>query len=63
MTKITHDEWWPTAGLRFVERDGKRILQQQWAATATDHNGYVIAGDTDWRDVPLASAEPKGDQE
>jgi hypothetical protein len=33
----------PTASLRFVERDGKRILQQAW------QTGYEF----EWRDVPL----------
>lgn len=37
----------PTAALRFVERDGRRILQQEWVG----HSGR--ADFREWRDVPL----------
>lgn len=35
--------WSPYSNLRFIERDGKKILQQIWASQ-TRH---------EWRDVPL----------
>lgn len=39
----------PSAVLRFVERDGKRILQQKWfVSTLTSH-------ESEWRDIPLES--------
>jgi hypothetical protein len=42
-----------TVGMRFIERDGKKILQQCWRTMKTDRNGHVIDGGYDWRDVPL----------
>ena len=42
----------PTSGLRFVLRDGARILQQEWRLTEY-HNGEAVSGDNEWRDVPL----------
>lgn len=44
----------PTSYLRFVERDGRRILQQRWAVTSylgTTHSPIGKHGE--WRDVPV----------
>lgn len=41
----------PTTNLRFVERDGSRVLQQLWSS-----RGGL---DVEWRDVPLEVEEPK----
>lgn len=38
-----------TPRLRFVQRDGKRMLQQCWSWTSADH----LDGGIEWRDVPL----------
>lgn len=38
-----------TVNLRFVERDGRRILQQCFTWVSSDR----LAGGTEWRDVPL----------
>jgi hypothetical protein len=48
----------PTNKLRFVERDGKKILQQWWDATPTVNLGWtgeMPIGETvgEWRDIPL----------
>jgi hypothetical protein len=42
----------PTCLLRFVLRDGKRILQQRWRSTRYDSDGNCYMG-SEWRDVPL----------
>jgi hypothetical protein len=50
---------YPTSSLRFVERDGKKILQQKWGPF---FNGPPEDTE-DWRDVPLVpaiSAEESG---
>jgi hypothetical protein len=39
-------DYQPTMSLRFIERDGKRILQQQWRVPE-------YAWMEEWRDVPL----------
>lgn len=41
-----------TNDLRFIERDGKRILQQKWASV------YYPASNNEWRDVPMEKSEP-----
>lgn len=41
----------PTAGLRFIERGGQRVLQQKWSGTATE--GTLTQFRWVWRDVPL----------
>jgi hypothetical protein len=43
----------PTMFLRFVMRDGKRILQQKWASQTIDARGWVVGGTEAWRDIPL----------
>ena len=48
----------PTAYLRLVERDGRRILQQRWRLT--EHLGPEIVGqDWRWEDVPLEEELPE----
>ena len=62
LTGVTrHDnvEW--DAGLRFVERDGQRILQQRFNCYETDHDNESSRQWKEWRDVPLvveSSDEP-----
>ena len=38
-----------TAALRFIERDGKRILQQMWTYSTPGN----ATGGHEWRDVPF----------
>jgi hypothetical protein len=51
----------PTAHLRFVERAGKRILQQQWEVTfrpgLIDYSGHQVFPLTklEWYDVPYVT--------
>lgn len=42
--------------LRFVLRDGKRMLQQGWAVT-TYSEGHPTEQSIEWRDVPLVEEE------
>lgn len=39
----------PMVGLRFIEREGKRILQQAWQWQSSDRK----TGGYEWRDIPL----------
>lgn len=51
--------WWePTIPLRFVERDGQRILQQLWTRMGA-RSGLSPAptGDWEWHDVPLQAED------
>ena len=48
----------PTARLRFVEREGKRILQQRWLTKNYDTKDLVMSAEEEWRDVPLESEAP-----
>ena len=41
-------------GLRFVERDGKKILQQQWDCSRSDNVAQTSYNWKEWRDIPLA---------
>lgn len=49
---IAQDYGWflatPAAGLRFVKRDGQRILQQQWKIEHSK-NGVSF----EWKDIPM----------
>lgn len=40
-----------STALRFVDRAGRKILQQQWVATS--EQGGVAFNHSEWRDVPL----------
>jgi hypothetical protein len=54
---IRHSESTPTPSLRFVERNGARILQQGWAMKIydTDALSGIKVSDIrlEWRDVPV----------
>lgn len=45
-----------TGHLRFVVRDGRRILQQEWITATWPHEPYREKGEEavtlEWRDVP-----------
>jgi hypothetical protein len=47
--------WVPATPLRFIERDGKKILQQCWVLQrySRSANAWVNTETHDWRDVPL----------
>lgn len=47
----------PSPQLRFVERDGKRILQQWWALKHYDAESRPTGLTGEWRDVPLEVEE------
>lgn len=54
--------WEPMLNLRFIEREGKRILQQAWGIYpigffSKDH----MYSRWEWRDVPLVVEEPSDD--
>ena len=42
--------WKPTPHLRFVVRDGKRVLQQEWFRVVYDTTNILHK---EWRDVEL----------
>lgn len=42
----------PTMHLRFIERGGKRILQQQWESKRWEH-GVPTTWAAEWRDIPF----------
>ena len=46
-TRLYH----PSMGLRFIERDGRKILQQAFSWSSGDKR----MGGVEWRDVPLVS--------
>lgn len=43
----------PTNQLKFIIRDGEKILQQLWHVTSYDPKGRAYHQDGDWQDVPL----------
>jgi hypothetical protein len=50
----------PQMEVRFVLRDGKRILQQLWVNTKYEYEGKLLMPvprhvSTEWRDVPLVT--------
>jgi len=46
--------WSPGIPLRFVERDGKKILQQVWLRYAfTVRDRWEQVDGHEWRDVPM----------
>jgi hypothetical protein len=51
---MSKESWSPLIELRFVERDGKRILQQAWSEF--NHKG-MQTGNYKWYDVPLQDEE------
>ena len=57
--KVTESSCWmevPSAHIRFVLRDEKKILQQQWAVSKYE-GGCPIEQHGEWRDVPLVEEE------
>ena len=46
-----------TGNMRYVERNGARILQEEWATVTWPHEPYREKGEEiitiEWRDVPL----------
>lgn len=56
---MTDPNWQPLLNLRFVERNGQRILQQAWGVHVLNTNNatWVQTGQREWRDVPLESEE------
>jgi hypothetical protein len=42
----------PSNAIRWVERDGQKVLQQAWVAQHQDVHGYVTFTQEQWRDVP-----------
>ena len=54
----------PTMELRFVEREGRRILQQRFGTprvSRADQYGHVrhwLDHPAEWRDVPLSEERP-----
>jgi hypothetical protein len=54
--------WQPGIPLRFVERDGQRILQQVWLRIGPSYGpdgrtGWVNDGKHEWRDGPMQAPE------
>lgn len=47
------DRWQPLIPLRFISRDGQRILQQAWGRFVLTDYGYHQSADHRWEDVPL----------
>ncbi len=54
-TEYAHVSW--EDGLRFIERDGQRILQQRWNCSETDYDNESSRTWKEWRDVPLVELE------
>lgn len=53
----------PTLLLRFIERDGQRILQQRWAVTTFDNDARMTGQYGEWRDVELRPENDPRDSE
>jgi hypothetical protein len=43
----------PAARVRWVERDGRRVLQQRWAVREYDDQHNCIGLTGKWQDVPV----------
>ncbi len=48
----------PTTELRFIVRDGKKILQQKWQTETGFVGGTITHVVDEFRDVPLFDDEP-----
>lgn len=54
MSEMQFEE--PTPTLRFIERDGKMVLQQQIAIKKfTTAHAYQVGQINEWRDVPTVT--------
>ena len=61
--KVTNQNVSWSDGLRFIERDGQRILQQRWECSEFDYDNESSRQWKEWRDVPLVQEtadEPDG---
>ena len=62
----TRDAMNPTVELRFIERDGRKILQQRWGtprmsrANQYGHASHWLSEPAEWRDVPLVTEPDAG---
>lgn len=45
--------WVLTNELRFIVRDGKKVLQQKWEKHYISEPGMLFERPTEWRDVPM----------
>jgi hypothetical protein len=59
-------EYLPTAYFRFINRDGKRILQQQWHCwMGSDEyatgEARPLAFEWEWKDIPYIPGAEQGD--
>lgn len=62
MTEPDVENWQPSTALRFINRDGKRILQQQWVDIRFhkwDTEDEIVH--MTWRDIPYIPDAEKGD--
>lgn len=48
---VTFEE--PSNRVRWVMRNGEKVLQQCWLARHEDRHGYVTYQEEQWRDVPI----------
>ena len=47
----------PTMELRFIVRDGQRVLQQKYAITRKEPGSAYVQVGAEWRDVPCSYKE------
>ncbi len=47
----------PTNAVRWLLRNGERVLQQRWIAKTQDRWGNITAMQEQWRDVPIVDGE------
>lgn len=52
----TYTEEERTLGLRFVQREGRFILQQCWSIIERSYSAWPVSR-MEWRDVPLEAEE------
>jgi hypothetical protein len=52
----------PTNQLRWLTRDGEKILQQLWTKIGQDRFGYATYAAEEWRDIPVANGENANEQ-
>jgi hypothetical protein len=58
MIELPGTKWVPLLDLRFVLRDGERILQAPYILVYASNEGAVLPQRLEWRDVPCIE-EPK----
>jgi hypothetical protein len=47
--------------LRFINRNGKRILQQEWLFIDFNARGIAVGGHEEWKDIPYIPGAEQGD--